>query len=154
MSTGAALTEGAGLGLSSTKGGTMRFKEKYGPYALVAGGSYGLGAAFAEALARRGLNLALLARGKERLEETAGCSSPTPPVKVLSRRYGHLSHPHRVLVQGCPPLIRIYSSAVRQGGLKPLRHRTASGKAAGNGRRLARAPIQDMDLPEYVLPHK
>jgi short-subunit dehydrogenase len=50
----------------------MLFKEKYGPYALVAGGSYGLGAAFAEALARRGLNLVLLARGKERLEETAG----------------------------------------------------------------------------------
>ena len=49
----------------------MRFKEKYGPYALVAGGSYGLGAAFAEALARRGLNLALLARGKERLINTA-----------------------------------------------------------------------------------
>jgi short-subunit dehydrogenase len=49
-----------------------QFKEKYGPYALVAGGSYGLGGAYAEALARRGLNLVLLARGKERLEATAG----------------------------------------------------------------------------------
>jgi short-subunit dehydrogenase len=47
------------------------FKEKYGPYALVAGGSNGLGAAFAEALAMRGLNLVLLAREKERLEATA-----------------------------------------------------------------------------------
>ncbi|MCL1928494.1 MAG: SDR family NAD(P)-dependent oxidoreductase [Treponema sp.] len=49
----------------------LQFREKYGPYALVAGGSNGLGAAFAEALARRGLNLVLLAREKERLEASA-----------------------------------------------------------------------------------
>ena len=47
------------------------FKEKYGPYALVAGGSVGLGAAFAEATARRGLNLILLARQEDRLNATA-----------------------------------------------------------------------------------
>jgi len=47
------------------------FKETYGPYALVAGGSYGLGAAFAEALARRGVNIVLLARGEDRLQATA-----------------------------------------------------------------------------------
>ena len=47
------------------------FKEKYGPWALVAGASYGLGGAFAEALARRGLNLVLLARGKAQLEQSA-----------------------------------------------------------------------------------
>ncbi|MCL2185350.1 MAG: SDR family NAD(P)-dependent oxidoreductase [Treponema sp.] len=49
----------------------LNFWKKYGPYALVAGGSNGLGAAFAEALARRGLNLVLIAREIERLEETA-----------------------------------------------------------------------------------
>jgi len=49
----------------------LSFWKKYGPTALVAGGSNGLGAAFAEALARRGMNLILLAREKERLEETA-----------------------------------------------------------------------------------
>ena len=63
----------------------MLFKEKYGPYALVAGGSYGLGAAFAEALARRGLNLVLLARGKERLEETADRLGKQYAVDVLCR---------------------------------------------------------------------
>ena len=47
------------------------FKEKYGPWALVAGGSDGLGEAYAEALAKRGLNLVLIARVKERLEATA-----------------------------------------------------------------------------------
>jgi short-subunit dehydrogenase len=50
---------------------TTRFKETYGPYALVAGGSYGLGAAFAEAIARRGLNVVLLARQEDRLRATA-----------------------------------------------------------------------------------
>ena len=49
----------------------MHFKKKYGPYALVAGGSDGLGAAFAEALAQRGLNLVLMARQKDRLQATA-----------------------------------------------------------------------------------
>ena len=47
------------------------FKEKYGPFALVAGGSDGLGMAYSEALARRGLNLVIIARNKEKLEETA-----------------------------------------------------------------------------------
>ena len=44
------------------------FKAKYGPYALIAGGSEGLGAAYAEGLAKRGLNLVLLARKKDALE--------------------------------------------------------------------------------------
>jgi len=48
-----------------------QFKEKYGPYALVAGGSDGLGFAFAEAAARRGLNLVLIARQAERLHAAA-----------------------------------------------------------------------------------
>jgi len=47
------------------------FAQNYGPYALVAGGSYGLGAAFAESLAQRGLNLVLLARQDDRLQATA-----------------------------------------------------------------------------------
>lgn len=47
------------------------FKQRYGPYALVAGGSYGLGAAFAEAIARRGVNLVLIARHEDKLESTA-----------------------------------------------------------------------------------
>jgi short-subunit dehydrogenase len=50
---------------------TGPFKETYGPYALVAGGSDGLGAAFAEAIAQRGVNLVLLARQEDRLSATA-----------------------------------------------------------------------------------
>jgi len=47
------------------------FREKYGPWALVAGASVGLGAAFATELARRKLNLILLARRSEPLEALA-----------------------------------------------------------------------------------
>jgi short-subunit dehydrogenase len=48
-----------------------RFTEKYGPYALVAGGSYGLGGAYAEALAKRGMNIVLVARDKVKLDAVA-----------------------------------------------------------------------------------
>jgi hypothetical protein len=44
------------------------FPQKYGPWAIVAGGSEGLGAAFAATLAKKGLNLVLIARRKEPLD--------------------------------------------------------------------------------------
>jgi short-subunit dehydrogenase len=47
------------------------FVERYGPWAVVAGASEGLGAAFARELAERGLNLVLLARREAVLEEVA-----------------------------------------------------------------------------------
>ncbi|MBI3677461.1 MAG: SDR family NAD(P)-dependent oxidoreductase, partial [Proteobacteria bacterium] len=47
------------------------FATKYGPWAVVAGASEGLGAAFATALAGRGLNLLLLARRAELLDAVA-----------------------------------------------------------------------------------
>ncbi len=45
------------------------FRHKYGPWAIVAGASEGLGAAFAEALGARGLNLFIVARRFELLEQ-------------------------------------------------------------------------------------
>jgi len=47
------------------------FLRRYGPWAVVAGASEGLGAAWAGALAARGLALVLLARRQQALEETA-----------------------------------------------------------------------------------
>ena len=47
------------------------FLERYGKVAIVAGASEGLGAAFAEAVARRGLDLVLIARRADLLSELA-----------------------------------------------------------------------------------
>lgn len=63
---------------------TTPFKEKYGPYALVAGGSDGLGYAFAEAIARRGLNLVLIARQEDRLKAAAARLKEIYEIDVIS----------------------------------------------------------------------
>jgi short-subunit dehydrogenase len=47
------------------------FADRYGPWAVVAGASTGLGAAFADECASRGLNVVVFARRRELLEETA-----------------------------------------------------------------------------------
>jgi uncharacterized protein len=47
------------------------FIDRYGPWALVAGASEGVGAAYARAIADRGLNVVLLARRREMLDEVA-----------------------------------------------------------------------------------
>ena len=63
---------------------TTQFKEKYGQYALVAGGSDGLGSAFAEAIARRGLNLVLIARQEDRLKAAAARLKEIYEIDVIS----------------------------------------------------------------------
>jgi short-subunit dehydrogenase len=57
--------------------------KKYGPYALIAGASEGLGAAYAEALSKRGFNLVLLARRKEKLEAFAAELREKYPVELI-----------------------------------------------------------------------
>ena len=49
----------------------MNFKERYGEYALITGGSSGIGKAIANELARKGLNIILVARRLEELQQTA-----------------------------------------------------------------------------------
>jgi len=49
----------------------MTFANKYGPWALVAGASDGVGAAFAAGLAERGVNVVLLARRQAVLDRVA-----------------------------------------------------------------------------------
>ncbi len=49
----------------------MNFKEHYGPWALIAGASEGIGAAFARELSARGLGVVLVARREEPLASLA-----------------------------------------------------------------------------------
>jgi len=55
------------------------FTQRYGPWALIAGASKGIGAAFAEELASRGVHLVLVARKRADLEKFA---------KAVSVRFG------------------------------------------------------------------
>jgi short-subunit dehydrogenase len=58
------------------------FWASYGPWAVVAGASMGIGAALSHDAARRGLNVVLLARGKEQLEATAADVASQHGVRV------------------------------------------------------------------------
>ena len=79
------------------------FVARYGPWALVGGASEGIGAAFAEEIASRGLNVALVARRPAPLEQLAQQSdqalprrSPLDPGRPRRRgQSGH--HPVRCL---------------------------------------------------------
>jgi short-subunit dehydrogenase len=57
-------------------------RERYGPWALVAGGSEGVGESFARMLASRGLNLVLLARRSGPLEALAASIRESHAVEV------------------------------------------------------------------------
>jgi short-subunit dehydrogenase len=58
------------------------FAAKYGPWALVAGGSEGIGAAFARQIAAKGLNVLIIARRPGPLEETAAAIRAESGVEV------------------------------------------------------------------------
>jgi len=60
------------------------FVARYGPWALIGGASEGIGAAFAEEIASRGVNVALVARRPAPLEHLAS---------TLTRQYGVEAHP-------------------------------------------------------------
>jgi short-subunit dehydrogenase len=65
------------------------FRAKYGPWAVVAGASDGTGAAFAEELARRGVNVVLVARRGTLLDEVAARLDVETRVVVLDLSTDH-----------------------------------------------------------------
>lgn len=62
----------------------LSFVQRYGPYALIAGASEGIGAAFARQLAARGVGLVLVARRAEPLERLADELRSSTSVDVRS----------------------------------------------------------------------
>jgi short-subunit dehydrogenase len=62
---------------------TVDFRERYGPWALVAGAAVGLGAEYAHQLAGRGLHLVLVDRDAAALEATAGAVRAASGVEVV-----------------------------------------------------------------------
>jgi len=68
------------------------FASQYGPWAVVAGASEGLGAAFAQSLAERGLNLLLLARRADLLESVAADLRKAHAIEVRAHA-ADIAHP-------------------------------------------------------------
>src|ERR1700722_11424741 len=63
------------------------FKDEYGPWCVIFGGSEGIGAAFARDIAARSVNVYLMARKPEPLTELAAeirATSPSAEVRILS----------------------------------------------------------------------
>ncbi|MEO8357419.1 MAG: SDR family NAD(P)-dependent oxidoreductase [Chloroflexota bacterium] len=60
----------------------MNFQQRYGRWGIIAGASEGLGAAYAHELASRGLNLVLVARRSELLQELASQLSKKHSIKT------------------------------------------------------------------------
>jgi short-subunit dehydrogenase len=69
------------------------FRARYGAAAVVAGASEGLGAAFAQALAARGLDLVLVARNGERLERFADQLQRAHPERTVRATALDLARP-------------------------------------------------------------
>ena len=62
----------------------MKFKEKYGDFALITGASSGIGVEYAKQLAKKGLNLVLIARRLDRLEEVKHEIQEQNDVKIIN----------------------------------------------------------------------
>jgi short-subunit dehydrogenase len=60
------------------------FRRRFGAWAVIAGGSDGIGRAYARELARRGVNVALIARRREALEATANAIAEETGVETRS----------------------------------------------------------------------
>jgi hypothetical protein len=92
------------------------FTSRYGPWALVAGASEGLGEQFARQLAARGLNLILVARRRELLEALSKDLSQTSGVAARTLALD-LSQPESLgeierATSGCEVGLLLYNAAV------------------------------------------
>lgn len=94
---------------------TSTFRDKYGPWAIVAGASVGLGAEFAVQLGARGLKLLLVARGAAALEELAAQVRKESGVEVrtaaLDLGSADVAERVRALTEGLEVGLLVYNAA-------------------------------------------
>ncbi len=92
------------------------FTSRYGDWALVAGASEGLGAAFAEQLAARGMNLLLIARREDVLAEVAERLTHKYGVEArclaLDLARADLAPAIQEVVEDCSPGVLVYNAAL------------------------------------------
>ncbi len=95
------------------------FAQQYGPWALIAGGSEGIGASFARKLAAKGLNLVLLARKPGPLDEVArqvrGNSSVQVRTASLDLRLPDMMDRVRAITDDIEVGLLIYNAGVVSG---------------------------------------
>lgn len=91
------------------------FLAKYGPWALVAGASEGLGAAFATELAARGVSLVLVARRAQALDDLAATLRTAHGVQVrtvaVDLARADLMEPIREVTEGLEVGLLVYNAA-------------------------------------------
>jgi uncharacterized protein len=97
----------------------MITREQYGPWAVIAGGSEGVGRCFARRLARVGINLVLIARKPAPLMETAQEIEQESDVQVRTLQID-LTQPDmleriRVITDGLDVGLLIYNAGAAQG---------------------------------------
>jgi short-subunit dehydrogenase len=93
----------------------MDFVRKYGPWAIVAGASEGLGAAFATQLAQRGVNVVLVARRTAMIEALAQTLRATGvQVRSLTVDLGTPGAPKEIIdgVEGLEIGLLVYNAAL------------------------------------------
>lgn len=92
----------------------MNFAEQYGPWAVIAGGSEGIGAAFARRFAAEGINLVLLARKPGPLKELADDIRATYGVEVreasVDLTAADIGEQVAALAEGCDVGMLVYNA--------------------------------------------
>lgn len=77
-----------------------KFATQYGPWAVVAGASEGLGEAFAKGIAARGVNVVLIARRKEALDQVAAAIQTAHPAIAVRVAAIDLARPDLITALG------------------------------------------------------